>query len=257
MDKLISTVVPTTKRSWAAPRSPDVPQDYDPRTVVQGNSAPYLGERLAGETSDSPGYYRDMLPAAPRAQDLTEPSQTKRYSKFMQNRYKRGNLYFLSSPNQNIMSIVDGGPSNANWVRGNQFSNNYSYKNIWGRKKVELNPLQEEPKTMANVVPSPFYPFPTFFDRNDRLYKTYPDNRSSYFGFLPFYTFPHRTVNNKDRSPKENTQQTKPGLVMAEHFSNKEEHFADMITKPISFCTVIIIMLLIAVLFMYSHKLMR
>ena len=113
MDKFITTLLPTTKVSWAFPRAPDVPQANDSKFINQGNSPPYLGEHLRGETSSSPGYFRDMLPPAPRAQDLTEPSQTKRYSKFFQNRYKRNNIYFLASDNQNIMSAFDGDPSNA------------------------------------------------------------------------------------------------------------------------------------------------
>jgi len=254
MDKLISTNQPSTKVAWGFPRSPDVPQNNDPRFTMQGAAPEGVNPPPAPwqETSSSPNYFRQMLPPAPRAQDLTEPNQTRRFSKFKQNRYQRNNLYALTSDNQNIMSVIDGGPSNANWVRGNHFGVNFNYKNIWGRPKMTIDQLPEEPTTLANVVPSPFYPFPTFFDRNDRLYKTYPDQRSSFFSFLPFYTFPYRTANNKDRIPEEENLQTKPDLVIPR--TNTVEGFANQLTSPKTFGSILVVVLLLALFFLVASK---
>ncbi len=225
MNKLVATSpdnFATTEAVVAMKRSPDVPMGDDPR---YRNFVPSPPHRPLPDTA-----YCDMLPPGPRAQDLTQPSQTRKYRKFQMSPFRRGTEYLVRSVGQNIIGLVDGGPSNANWVRGNQFGNAFSYKGIWGRKKFTIPPLPKPGPNKLEKIPSPFYPFFTFFDRFKKRYKSYPsEERDSYHGTQPTYVFPYYTYNNRDRSPLEKDQQTKLQLVEgvgdtkvgAEGFSNR------------------------------------
>lgn len=217
---LVDTNVDTTRQTWAAPRAPVVPAGFDPFMTPQADSPPYPGEtpapyEVARKLRERPGDGTvAKLPPAPRAQNIVEPSQTRQFSIGFQDRYARGDQYIVASPTQNIVGMVEGGPDNANWVRGNDFANEYNYHRIHERPVVQMKDLPKEPKTHANVVPSQFYPYPGFYNRDDMNYKTFPhESSSTYYDFLPFYTYPHRTIDNRDRSPSEKPEMSKAQIA--------------------------------------------
>ena len=83
------------------------------------------------------------------------------------------------SPTQNIFGLLDGGPDNANWVRGNQFSVKYPQHKLSDsyRHKKEINVgklLKNNPIVEAK---SEYFPEPDQCIKKNKWYLQYPYKR--------------------------------------------------------------------------------
>lgn len=251
MSRLVSTSLDRNPATSMPSISPNVPSSNDPNAIGYADS-PNLQYYRKNSTR-----FIDMLPPNPRPQQILEPSDTKMYPKYTQNRYERGQKYLVSSKNQNMIGIVDGGLDNSNWVRGNQFAVDYDYKDIWGKPQHELKPLEKQPPTIANVVPSQYYPYTTMFDRNNRKFKTYPEQNQMFAGLFPFYTVADQTTDFTDRVPGEKPQD----LPIRENFSASPSG-SSMGSTPVPnragvylFLSVLLaVLLFIALLFLRKRK---
>lgn len=126
--------------------SPNAPYGY---ARDQFNNAAAPPPTYKDDTND----HCNILPPPPRSQ-IYPPKCGNLKPKF-----KQGGLYLTYSPAQGTAGFTQGAPDNANWVRGNQFSDNYNQaqfanthlhsKEINVGKVLQTNPLY--------VADSPFY----------------------------------------------------------------------------------------------------
>lgn len=129
--------------------------------VVDAPNAPYgyAPDQFNNAAAPPPTYKDDsndhcnILPPAPRSQ-IYPPKCGNLKPKF-----KSGSLYLTYSPEQGTAGFTQGAPNNANWVRGNEFADNYNQKKFANAhlhsKEINVGKiLQSNPLYVAN---SPFY----------------------------------------------------------------------------------------------------
>jgi len=188
MDKILSTVFPKPMNelgtSVRTPRVPNVPQPND----LERNS----NWGIAPQHYVFSNWKKDILPLSPRNQDVNNSSCVS--SKDIPNTpYKRGKCYFQYSPQQNLWGVVSGGPNNANWVRGNQFANNYEYQDLYNKPLSSVSVPKFHRAEPVLVSDSPFYPFPDYTNRFLKNYKSYP-YENKYVDGHPLITYPYNVT---------------------------------------------------------------
>lgn len=170
------------------------------------------------------GTYCNTLPSAPRNQLAQDPVNINKGCNVMKTpTYNPKKCYVSLENSQNIPALFcggAGGSGNSNFVRGNQFSNSLcglSYKDksrntemSIGDNQMRLNtdnsipvneysPEAQRPvqQKMENVVfkdnhyvvnNSPYYPYPSFKNRLNREYRTYPHSKQYNSQGKPLYT---------------------------------------------------------------------
>lgn len=205
MDNLISTVFPN-------------PTQLSPKTMNAPpvSSAP-TGNPLNHQTNHgiAPPHYRDAdgysacntLPPSPKDHITNDPACVD-CKKYPLTPFKRNKCYMLYSPQQNMWGPVCGdGGSNGNWVRGNRFGVNYEFNNIFKRPDYGIDVPKYKKSNPVLVSYSPFYPFPDYYNRFDKDYKSYP-YENKYIRGRPYINYPYTTLSKGDNvtvSPYEKT----------------------------------------------------
>jgi hypothetical protein len=154
---------------------PKVEKPFDPRGRSQSN-APIYSE-LDVATSN-------FLNPPPREQMEDPVSNVKPNLYFLNTPYDTKSCIFKYNPNQMVIG-------NANFVRGNQFSNNFT--NLYNSEKYTVEQPVLEPTNPLMVTNSPFYPYPGFEFRINPDYKTYPYQSDS-LGTMPAFKYPYKTT---------------------------------------------------------------
>ena len=265
----VSTNVPQMRLDHIRP-VPLVSEPRDPHYMPEGRAPGAAGalggpEAYGDHLSTSGAAYCKMAMPAPRPQNVDASRNETLYPKYQQNPYQRGQLY--ATPN----GVLDGGPDNANWVRGNQFADNYSYATIWGSGQPEGGDANASlaagsqnvagevfgDQRVAPVIQSQYYPFPTYFDRIDRRYKGYPVWGDGYAsaggkstGPYPFYIEPHQTINGSRNDVSgailDMPVNTLEGFVGdAAHQPGTLERFDNQIGTPLTLCCTVGVLLLL------------
>lgn len=126
--------------------SPNAPYGYAPD---QYNNAAAPPPTYKDDSND----HCNILPPAPRSQ-IYPPKCGNLKSPF-----KKGELYLTYSPTQGTMGFTQGRSNNGNWIRGNEFADNYNQKQFANAhlhsKEIDVGKvLQSNPIYVAN---SPFY----------------------------------------------------------------------------------------------------
>lgn len=160
----------------------------------------YATDQLSGaaappSTTNEHDVHCNILPPPPRSQ-IVPPKCQKKWKR----PFKRGELYLGYSPAQNVFGLIDGGPgksvstdfkalelgypdslgqNNANWVRGNQFSDMYPQVKLSDAYKhhTEINVgklLKNNPIVEAK---SEYFPEPDQCIKKNKWYLQYPYKR--------------------------------------------------------------------------------
>ncbi len=217
-EQLNNIIYPITK-SFGQQQITHTPTSY--KNITQ----PLYGSPNFLEQKNNHAQMKNLAPA-PRSQ-LGNPTE-KLYS----------DEYPLSKYYENSIS-------NANWVRGNQFASAYPYK--------ISEPIVEKIKRSKNTntvmrANSPFYPFPSFLNKNKNAYRTYP-HAQEYLQQQPIYNYPY----NQDEGITEGPYTFQPIPTydkILETFSNKNYLETDNIYS-ITFISLILVFL---GYFIFSNK---
>jgi hypothetical protein len=187
----------------------------------------------------------NTLPPAPRSQLVNYPPENTMCPDDNPLPYLKDTCYLVNNTAQGVVGLVCNGPGqsgNANFYRGNQFSNGYEWINQYayeGEKKLEYTdefPVQSSYQ-LSNptlIYKKPYtYPSGEFIRRQDPRYRTYPQFSNYTANGFPIYTYPYKDLNTKSAD-----------LV---------ETFADLPNKILNNNTVImsVLVALILVLFVY------
>lgn len=143
---------------------PSAPYGYS-HDILNNAAAPQPPTYL-DDTND----HCNILPPPPRSQIYPPKCGN------LKKPFKRGDLYLTYSPTQGTAGLTSGGSDNANWVRGNEFADNYDQKRFSNahlhRKEINVGKIiQTNPLYVAN---SPFYPQPNSCIKKDKWHMTYP-----------------------------------------------------------------------------------
>ena len=192
--------------------------------------------------------YCNFLEPAPRNQALNVPYEgNKDCPTFTNQPYNKDSCYLMDSKAQGVVGIVcnqAGGSDNADFVRGNQFGVDYPFDFNKAQEEKKLQYTVEQPVQIPMELENPsvvydnstFYPEPTFFQRKNKDYFTYPlQNNYTEFG-LPKYTYPYKTLNPIFQDPTQNGDITE---TFENNTKNTNTHFVAL------FLLVIIIILFI------------
>ena len=146
--------------------------------------------------------YCNYLEPSPRNQALNVPYEgNKNCPTFTNQPYNRDSCYLMDSKAQGVVGIVcnqSGGSDNADYYRGNQFGVDFPFE---AGKKLEYT--VEQPVQLPQQLENPsivydnntFYTEPSFFQRKNKDFFTYPLQQDyTEFG-LPTYTYPYKTLN--------------------------------------------------------------
>jgi len=97
---------------------------------------------------------------------------------------------------------------NGNWIRGNQFSDDYDFNKVFRRDKYDVivqgNMRKKNPTIISD---SPFYPYPNFMMRYDPKYKSYPVQNAMTADGRPIIRYPYQFLegfSNTDSSLETN-----------------------------------------------------
>jgi hypothetical protein len=232
----INTNFPDTRQIMATPAveptSPLVPSPVDHNKVklsIAPNNQWYTDDTFC-----------NVLPPAPRSQLINYPTSKKNCPKYKSPKYNPKKCYFTYNEQQNIPGIFCGGEDNANFVRGNQFSNecgkNYQDNSKKNMLSIGNNILSTVNPTANNdideyslkatkpvqtgmeevlikdnptvISDSPFYPYPNYNNTKNKKYIEYPHAKHYTDGGMPLYTYPYNTLTKS------------PVKTISEHFSN-------------------------------------
>jgi len=173
----------------------------------------------------------NTLPPAPRNQLINYPITKKNCPTYKSPKYDPQKCYFTYNKDQNTPGMFCGGPGgsgNANFVRGNQFSNNYCTKDFADNSKNNvlsignntldiiggkisntsideytvdaIKPVQVKMEKVlfkdnpTVVSDSPFYPYPHYYYTKNKEYRTYPHSKHYNKNGMPEYTYPYNTL---------------------------------------------------------------
>lgn len=131
---------------------------------------------------------------------------------------------------------------NANFVRGNQFSNNYPFKKNKRFNKTILLP-EEKNNHLGMVNDDPFYPFPSQDLLENKNYWSYPHEKK-YLNDKPVYNYPYDLP---EGTPNDIPGYNSYNPYLLEGFSNKNDN-----NSTIGIILLIFIGLLFGVLY-YIH----
>lgn len=151
----------------------------------------------------------NTLPPAPRSQLVNYPPENTMCPDENPLPYLKDTCYMVNNKSQGVVGLVCNGPGqsgNANFYRGNQFSNGYEWLNQYayeGKKKLEFTdefPVQSSYQ-MSNptmIYTKPYtYPSGEFIRSQDPRYRTYPQFSNYTANGYPIYTYPYKDLNNK------------------------------------------------------------
>ena len=161
--------------------TPNVESPFDPRGINQSN---------APLSIDFKRKISHFLPPPPRDQIEDPGNNVKPASYFLNTPYDTKTCTYKYHPKQKVKGLVCNYTGNANFVRGNQFSNDF--KNLYDSERYTVEQPVLEPTNPLMVSSSPFYPFPGFEFRINPYYKTYPYS-NDYLGTMPAYRNPYNT----------------------------------------------------------------
>jgi len=114
----------------------------------------------------------------------------------------------IPSKQQNIWgNICANGGSNADWVRGNDFADDYNYESI-NKVKYMVDMPRLKKRNDVLVSGSPFYPFPSYENRFNPMYKSFPYVNNFIDGH-PTVAYPHQLTDGPNTS------------VLVENFSSQ------------------------------------
>jgi len=207
----------------------------------------------------------NTLPPAPRSQLVNYPPENTMCPDDNPLPYLKDTCYLVNNKAQGVVGLVCNGPGqsgNANFYRGNQFSNGYEWVNQYaydGTKQLEYSPdaaarytdefpvqLDELRRSFGSVQSSyqlsnptliykkPYtYPSGEFIRSKDPRYRTYPQFNNYTANGFPIYTYPYKDLNTKS--------------------ADLMETFADLPSKIVNNNTIImsVLVALILVLFVY------
>lgn len=210
------------------PTAPSVPAPVDHEKIKLG-IAP-------GNQWFEPDTFCNTLPPAPRSQLINYPIRKKNCPKYKSPQYDPKKCYFTYNKDQNIPGMFCGGSNgsgNSNFVRGNQFSNDYCPKDyvdnsknnvlsignyeldikgkriqddvneytIQATKPVQIKMEDVLFKNNPTVVSdSPFYPYPNYKYTKDKEYRTYPHAKHYDENGMPIYTDPYNPLGSTQNS---------------------------------------------------------
>ena len=174
----VSTIPPRPLNNLSVP---NVESPFDPRGINQSNAPLSLDfKRKISHT----------LLAPPREQMEDPGNNIKPKSYFLNTPYDIKTCTYNYHPKQKVKGLVCNYTENANFVRGNQFSNDF--KNLYDSEKYTVEQPVLEPSNPLMVSSSPFYPYPGFEYKINPYYKTYPYS-NDYLGTMPTYRNPYNT----------------------------------------------------------------
>lgn len=182
--------VPFSKKPVNKVNSP-----YDPSSRNNSISAKHLDEKYID--------YCNILPPAPRNQ-LNNYPQNKPCDKLNPIPYKKNSCYMVDNKAQGVIGMVcnnPGGSNNSNFVRGNEFSNDYLWINQYEHNKIKEYSVERPVTSNENETlvyeNSSFYPLGTFNNRQSPWYRTYPTFKNYTAEGLPIYTYPYKEIKNE------------------------------------------------------------
>ena len=173
-----------------------VPSDYDKN---------YRNSAIAPSGSQwyKPDTFCNILPPPPRSQMQNYPVDTTNCTTYPESPYKRNKCYMVKSRGQGINGIIcggAGGTGNANFVRGNQFADNYDMQNQLNEYNYTVERPVQVPLENVLLKKNPeiinnnsFYPYPNYRYKNNIKYMTYP-NFTDYCHGQPVYRYPYNTI---------------------------------------------------------------
>ena len=134
--------------------------------------------------------YCHNLPPAPRDQLMVNPPFTKKpCKKYNLNGLPENNCYIVVNTAQGLPALYCGTGSNANYVRGNQFSNSYDYYGLHKGAQYQV----EQPKIVQNQIKiqatDHYYPYPHWNYTTDPKYYTYPKDDNFLQNGDPIYNW--------------------------------------------------------------------
>jgi len=201
---------------------PSVDQPYDPSANSNSIAPDHKNEHNVG--------YCNILPPAPRSQLVSYPPRSTMCPKINPKGYTKDSCYLVNNVDQGVVGLVcnnAGGSDNSNFVRGNEFSNDFYWVGT-KHKEDEYNlgstraneyvverpvqvPLEKSNPTMI-YAPSNFYPMKARDGRKKYpWYRTYPQFKNYAANGLPIYTYPY-PIPKKDEEIVEGFSNNKVNL---------------------------------------------
>jgi len=178
---------------------PSVSEPVDPTSYDDSISPDHKNENSLA--------YCNTLPPAPRSQLTNYPPRSTFCPNINPIPYTKNSCYLVNNRSQGVVGLVcnnAGGSNNSNFVRGNEFGqdylwiNQYEYENDKKKEYTIEQPVQV-PLEMKNpdvaYNRSNFYPYGGFFNRQYPWYRTYPQFKNYTADGTPIYTYPYKTLN--------------------------------------------------------------
>jgi hypothetical protein len=186
----------------------------------------------------------NTLPPAPRSQLVNYPPDNSMCPNENPLPYIKDTCYLVNSKVQGVVGLVCNGPGqsgNANFYRGNQFSNDYEWINQYAyedNKKLEYTdefPVKTNDQEIVYKRPYT-YPSGEFIRSQYPQYRTYPYFNNYTVNGYPIYTYPYTNVNNTNNT------------------NNVVEGFENTVSNSMNRIILSILVVLVLILFVYYLK---
>ena len=245
MNNLIDRNLPENQGTFSVPihssQTPSVPNPVD---------------HSKSNYSAKPHHKREMdlalcntLPPAPRSQLINYPPSNTMCPNDNPLPYIKNSCYLVNNESQGVVGLVCNDPgqsNNANFYRGNQFSNDYKWINQYAyedNKKLEYTdefPVQSgyQLSNPTMIYKKPYtYPSGEFLRSKDPRYRTYPEFSNYTANGFPIYTYPYKNLNNRS------------AINIVEGFENNME----MSNNGIILSVIVVLVLILFVYYLRKH----
>lgn len=186
--------------------------------------------------------YCNILPPAPRSQLVSYPPRSTMCPKINPLAYTKDSCYLVNNVDQGVVGLVcnnAGGSDNSNFVRGNEFSNDFYWvgtkqkENEYVVERPVQEPLEKSNPTLI-YAPSNFYPMKARDGRKKYPWnRTYPQFKNYAANGLPIYTYPY-PIPKKD-------------LEVVEGFSNNKVNLNRKDYVNLAIMIAIVVLLILAI----------
>ncbi len=156
---------------------PPVPNVENPK--YYGKSPYPVPLQITSRKNDESQYCNTLGPS-PRNQLLNVPQESNNCPKYKSQPFSKDSCYLMDNKRQGVLGIVcnqAGNSNNSNFVRGNEFGNEYNWDLLNEIKKQEYTveqPIQQLMQKNIVLDNTQFYPTTNFYLSKSKDYNTYP-----------------------------------------------------------------------------------
>jgi len=202
MNRYINRKLPLSQQIMKVPINRNaVPSVSSPR-----DPGSYSNAKSPNHRNENDLNYCNILPPAPRSQLTNYPPKSTMCPEINPKPYVRNSCYMVNNKDQGVVGLVcnDAGSSNnSNFVRGNEFSNDYVWLNQYeDENKIKDYTVEQPVQTpleMSNPTliyePTNFYPTNLHSQRTNPSFRSYPQFKNYDANGLPIYTYPNKVLN--------------------------------------------------------------